>query len=363
MTQPILEYQTPIKPVGWRPFGVLENIAHVAFGVLLPMICFIIAAEKHPLAAEYQSGAWHDYVSLIPSATVSWPFFPLMALAMACLLWTAFTKGRAAENLWVRIGLYGGVVIAVQYTLIQAIVLAKPSSPLSMGMLQTLGGAVLAIGLAVIVQRIWSHWYYATPVLRTLAICLFVSCGLALALSNIARAAAEFGALAGAPALAAASYLIASVRVFGIASKSVGGRNTLAQVLTWLAWLLLYGGAWRETVRGALVEYAALPKTQPDNCYVGTAASQGHERVVGAYAEVAGDGSLFQTNRQVRRLKEFEIALRALSPAGQRRMRAFYDRVGPVLARGLRHAALADAAYLMLKPAEWVAGAMVWFCS
>ena len=34
-------------------------------------------------------------------------------------------------------------------------------------------------------------------------------------------------------------------------------------------------------------------------------------------------------------------------------LRRIYDRVGPVLARGLVHAVLADVAYLLLKPAEW----------
>lgn len=40
-------------------------------------------------------------------------------------------------------------------------------------------------------------------------------------------------------------------------------------------------------------------------------------------------------------------------PGAHRRVRRFYDRVGPLLARGLKHPVLADVAYWILKPAEW----------
>jgi hypothetical protein len=52
------------------------------------------------------------------------------------------------------------------------------------------------------------------------------------------------------------------------------------------------------------------------------------------------------------------LSLAASLPRLHAAIRAAYDRLGPPLAARLRHPLAADLAYLMLKPAEWLAGSL-----
>ena len=59
-------------------------------------------------------------------------------------------------------------------------------------------------------------------------------------------------------------------------------------------------------------------------------------------------------NAQLATFKAAELTLRAISPNGHRVFRFFYDRIGPRAAKMLCGPLLATAAYLCLKPAEWL---------
>ena len=131
-------------------------------------------------------------------------------------------------------------------------------------------------------------------------------------------------------------------------------RFSLARLLGVVTWLAAYLGAWRTSVLLMLQEYAKLPTTPPEDCYVSTAAARGHRRLVGAEEYAAPTGKAYRVNNQMRYLKAAELLLAALSPPAHRTCRRVYDRIGPVLAGMLIHPLLADAAYLSLKPAEWL---------
>jgi hypothetical protein len=66
-------------------------------------------------------------------------------------------------------------------------------------------------------------------------------------------------------------------------------------------------------------------------------------------------GGTMLVNDQLRTLKCAEVALEAVAPRLHRAVRGVYDLIGPVFARMLVHPVLADAAYLALKPFEWLA--------
>lgn len=106
-----------------------------------------------------------------------------------------------------------------------------------------------------------------------------------------------------------------------------------------------------------LEEYAKLP-TAP-GCYIATAAARGHRRFVGARLYFAADGRRFAVNDQLCRLKCFELILAHCLPRAHRVCRGAYDRLGPPAAALLAHPLLADAAYLLLKPAEWASLALL----
>jgi hypothetical protein len=131
-----------------------------------------------------------------------------------------------------------------------------------------------------------------------------------------------------------------------------GAGMPLGQGLSGIGWLTAYLVAWRLAIQATLEAYAALPAHPPD-CYIATAAAQGHRRLTRARPVRLSDGHLLWVNAQLRYLKCGELALQAVSPATHRRVRRVYDCVGLWLARRLRHPLLADAAYLTLKPVEW----------
>jgi hypothetical protein len=88
---------------------------------------------------------------------------------------------------------------------------------------------------------------------------------------------------------------------------------------------------------------------------VASAAANGHPGFVKSETVSAADGRRVRVNRQLRVLKAGELAMRAVAPGLHRGLRRMYDVVAPPIARRLRNPYLADAAYLLLKPAEWAA--------
>jgi hypothetical protein len=118
-----------------------------------------------------------------------------------------------------------------------------------------------------------------------------------------------------------------------------------------------YAAAWKLSVYSAMKYYATLPREHPD-CYVAAAAAKGHRCIVRSEAFLLTDGTTVHVNPQMRYLKCGELLLKAAAPRLHRLCRAVYDAVGPVLARGLIWSVLADLAYLILKPAEWLCRAV-----
>ncbi|MBK6795035.1 MAG: hypothetical protein IPG80_21380 [Anaerolineales bacterium] len=66
------------------------------------------------------------------------------------------------------------------------------------------------------------------------------------------------------------------------------------------------------------------------------------------------NGKSMQVNRQLQRLKALEIALMGVSAPSHRMMRRLYDVLGKRLARYIQNPILADIAYLILLPVEWI---------
>ena len=100
--------------------------------------------------------------------------------------------------------------------------------------------------------------------------------------------------------------------------------------------------------------YAELPPVPP-NCYIATAVAQGHPKFVGSRTVQLADGQSMQVNRQLQIFKCAELALMAVTPQLHKVMRKMYDLIGKPLASKIQHPILADAAYLLLKPFEWMA--------
>jgi hypothetical protein len=104
--------------------------------------------------------------------------------------------------------------------------------------------------------------------------------------------------------------------------------------------------------------FSTLPD-QPPSCFVVTAAGQGHRSFVGPFLEVTHRGRNRVANRQLATLWKLEELWQSRAPLTHRSFRRIYNCVGPAIARRINSPWLADAAYLALKPVEWVAALIV----
>ena len=100
--------------------------------------------------------------------------------------------------------------------------------------------------------------------------------------------------------------------------------------------------------------YQALPDVPP-SCFVVSAASRGHRRVVGPFVETVRHGAKQEVNLQLLAIMRFEAFWSAHAPTSHRIFRIFYNRVGPIVARRITSPWTADLVYLLLKPIEFAA--------
>jgi hypothetical protein len=128
---------------------------------------------------------------------------------------------------------------------------------------------------------------------------------------------------------------------------------TILRGLGIFAWLAAYAYALRFNILKMYELYAALPP-QPPDCYIATAAAKGHPGIVGSQSVQLENGKSMRVNRQLQRLKAAEIAIMAVTPTGHRWMRFVYDVLGKKLAAHIQNPLLADVAFLLLIPVEWI---------
>lgn len=150
---------------------------------------------------------------------------------------------------------------------------------------------------------------------------------------------------------------------FSIYAYRKSGREKLSVVLKQkfaLGWLGGYAAAWGLSIISMKIFYSTLPLSKPSHdCYIATAAAKGHRRFVKSEDIVLESGEVIRVNAQLRCLKCGELMLKTAMPKLHRFFRIIYNAVGPVLARCLAWPVLADVAYIMLKPAEWLVCGML----
>jgi hypothetical protein len=96
--------------------------------------------------------------------------------------------------------------------------------------------------------------------------------------------------------------------------------------------------------------YAALPETS--GCFVVTAASRGHRRLVGPFFKIKRGDAERPANRQLLTFWQFEDAWHRRSLKSHSLFRRIYNRVGPVMARRITRPWMADVIYFAIKPVE-----------
>lgn len=130
--------------------------------------------------------------------------------------------------------------------------------------------------------------------------------------------------------------------------------SLILKILAFLVWCLVYRAAWYSAYTKALELYSLLPNNR-SSCYVATAASHGHKKLVGRQVLITVEGKPISITKQLLILKCGELAIQLTFPYFHVFLRSIYDTVGPLLAKALViHPLFADIAYLTLKPFEWL---------
>jgi hypothetical protein len=321
----------PVPESRWK------RVTYALIVVVLPVACFFLIGGLHP---EWQSGELSDYAALMLIPETSKFFFPFMVYAVVCMLLLLVAPRYFAPRFVVRLGIYTGCLLALQYTVLVA--------GTDFAFISFISGGFLIAGE-------WISGKIKSRKIRNGFFLLFTIAGIALALASQVPIE-EIPILVFMVILIASPLLCLTVAaVTAIKLIKIYERKNLKiwQATGLAAWLISYLFAWRFSVLQAIEIYDSLP-TYPPDCYIATASARGHNHIVRSWPVATSGGKIWVT-RQLQVLKCAELALMTLTPRFHRILRTVYDVVGVALARRLTNPFLADLAYLTLKPFEWAA--------
>ena len=273
---------------------------------------------------------------------------------MICLGKAIYNETEAFQKKWVQFGIFSGVIVCGWYLFaFSTTVLGSPFY--SLGLL--LGAWIWLVVVHGFIWVLIFAWTKSnpTPVIFSIAGLIFI------VLVAFALGFGEPLALLFAPLFLSLllSTPLAFLAYFMMASRILiqhvpARRFTLSQLMIWVTWFTAFASSLRMTIKLSFAEYSRLPLEQPDHCYVATAASKGYPVIVGSQRLTAANKQLVIVNQQLAIFKAAELTLQTIWPKAHRAFRYFYDWLGPLAAAKLRGSLSATAAYLCLKPAEWL---------
>ena len=320
------------------------RVLYGLFVTLLPAISFWATQLLKP---EWQNGELSSYIILLLFPEAALLFFPLLAYSIISYLLLLFVPTRFSRSFVARAGVYTGVLLALHYSIV--------------ALIYSLDSYVYVIFLIWIFPFVYSliyHWAVSKWTAVKVQNALFILIPGALLIATlITRGSAAFLILVGLTIAAPFWSFLLALRAAIWLYKNHEIKLTLPRGLGLTMWIGAYVAAWRFDILMMYELYAALPPQPPPDCYIATAAARGHPQFVRAWTVQRADGKSMQVNKQLQLLKSAEIALLAILPSWHKRLRKVYDKLGKPLARKIRNPFLADIAFLLLKPWEWLARA------
>jgi hypothetical protein len=314
-------------------------------GIVVPVFCFLLASQGSPLAPEWQSGNVSDYAKLLLGGYSHNAFYPLLGWAMISLALTFVNVEIAKKYFAVRLGIYGGVFLALTFSVVFSLAMGK--EPWLGAVFGTLGMMVsgsiamlIMYGLCRIAAGTFGKDERSNSVVSFFIGMLLVGLLISIGWGGLF--------LFLGPSCAFVTYLYVA---YVLIRK--GKQITIAQLLGSTTYMAAYMAAGRHSLLRMMEEYSQLPLEPPPGCYVATAAAKGHPVLVRSWLVQQADGTLRPVNRQLQILKAGELAIACWLPRFHRFLRQHYNCWGPRLASFLAWCWLADLAYLLLKPVEW----------
>ena len=109
----------PFPTVWWG------RVLYGLFVTALPIFSF---GATDLLKPEWQSGRLADYIILFLFPQASWLFFILLAYSIISYLLLLISPDRRSQSFFIRLGVYTGVLLALQYSIILFLYFVNSSS-------------------------------------------------------------------------------------------------------------------------------------------------------------------------------------------------------------------------------------------
>jgi len=321
---------------GWR-------ILYGLFVVAIPSFSFWLVTALKP---EWQSGRMQDYAALILQPEASLIFLILIAYSILSYLLLLINPDRLSSLFILRLGIYTGVVLTLQYSMVMFLFLFE--NPYSV-----LIFLLWLFPLYFVRLDRWATRKWGRAKARSGMLFLFLLAASIVAIINREEYYPAFLLLAGLVISGPFWSFLMAVQAAAWLVKYHETGFTLPRGLGITAWLASYAVAWRYDILKMFELYAGLPTSPPD-CYIATAAAKGHPGFVNSRNVHLESGITMQVNRQLNRFKCCELALKAIDPRIHGTLRRMYDHIGRWLAPSIRNPYVSDIAYLLLKPFEWM---------
>lgn len=339
--------------------SLLQGLAYGAFVIIAPIFNFAIARIWSELLS--QSGDLPTYVFLLMSPEAALWMFPLLIYSVFSYLLLISNEENASRSFLIRFGVYTGLLLSFQYSLLTTLTLEfwARDAWFSDAGLSFFFIVFLPVIFSVILPKlkVWinNNKLVVKPLVDLGPGCLVFFLFILIALSiPVDLYFLPYYLIQAFPFWAFFIFLQASLWLW----KHRKTKLTTLHGIGIVTWLTAYGLALRFNVLKMYELYAALP-SQPPNCYIATAAANGHSAFVGSHEIQLGNGRLMRVNRQLQNLKCAELALMVAAPHMHKVLRFVYDVIGKTLARRIQNPFLADAVYLSLKPFEWMAAGVL----
>jgi hypothetical protein len=295
---------------------------------------------------DWQSGKTSDYINLFLSSKASLFFFPLLTYSVICYILLLWDAGRYAKLFIIRLGIYTGVFLALQYSILTIPAIGSAFSALLI---------ILAYFSPIIISKfyLWLTSKWKASLVGNVSLGIgFVVLFTSVIISGDVFSPFVFLAFFFGIAAPFWSFLIAGQAALWLL-KHYESKFTVMHGVGLAAWITSYAYALRFDILKMYELYAALPP-KPADCYIATAAAKGHPRFVRSQPIMLDGGKQMMVNSQLQRLKFAELALQAVTPRLHKVIRGVYDVVGKFLAQKIQNPFLADISYILLKPIEWI---------
>lgn len=293
--------------------------------VAIPVASFTLSADG-ALSPEWQSGTSSGVSALLLEPGILGEVMALVVIGALLVLAVLLAPSLMGHQL-VRFGLWFSAATAAIFTVVLAV-----------------GSGGLSLLMTAVTLVIWAMFVGLRKAARSALPSFTTDLLLALLfLALLALAAYTSVGVLGAGPLVVAAVIISILRA-SPPNDLLIARSTQFAIVTPASFLFV--AAWYRALQRAVDAYDALPVEPPHDCYVATAATYGHRRLVGSVTSHNGS----RINAQLRQIKAGEIVIKLVAPGTHRSMRVIYDYVGPSIAKQCTSPWSADTAFLLLIP-------------